>query len=612
MIIKRVRIEGGFLNGFDLRLAPGLNVLIGARGTGKTSVIELVRFALDAKNHTQEAEGNSRAHAQAVLDEGEILVELMEGSREIVVTRAQNDQHPQATGPFQAPIVLSQTEIETVGLSEGGRLALVDGFVADISALRTSEAAAVSAVKTAFKEIDALQAEIAGMSEGGPNEALVVQQLKTLEADRAKLQKGLGESAGKQKQSDELAGQIARISVAEDVVAQFARDVGNWKEGIESLWTEHPGPADWDHVDAKDPLDGLRSQFDEALDTARLAATRFSRATAKADERRAKLREERGELEKKARAIRADLEQLTEGAGRIARQMSSLQTTLAQIQARNKLIREKQTRLESLKKRRDEKVAVLSEIRHTRFNRRSDTAQELSVALGPHIRVEVDQATRYSEYQAALVSALRGGGLRYADMVNRVVERVSPRELLQFVESGEFQTLASILEISPERTARLIGQIREHGLAEIATANVEDDVRMSLLDGVGYKEIGSLSAGQRCTVVLSIVMQHKERTLVIDQPEDHLDNAFIASTVINSLRGRQATGQVLLSTHNANIPVLGEAQLVIQLTSDGRNGFIQVCKPLGHPEAVRAITSVMEGGREAFAARANFYRTHAE
>jgi hypothetical protein len=97
---------------------------------------------------------------------------------------------------------------------------------------------------------------------------------------------------------------------------------------------------------------------------------------------------------------------------------------------------------------------------------------------------------------------------------------------------------------------------------------------------------------------------------VIDQPEDHIDNAFITDTVIKALQDIKLRGQIILSTHNANIPVLGGADLVIELGSDGRNGYVQVCKPLDDVEAVGAITEVMEGGRQAFRDRAEFYDTH--
>lgn len=56
-----------------------------------------------------------------------------------------------------------------------------------------------------------------------------------------------------------------------------------------------------------------------------------------------------------------------------------------------------------------------------------------------------------------------------------------------------------------------------------------------------------------------------ERILIVDQPEDHIDNAFIADTLIKSILARPANGQLLFSTHNANIPVLGSATLSYSL-----------------------------------------------
>ena len=58
MNIERLQIEGGFLDGFDIKFASGLNVLIGARGTGKTSVIELIRFALGGPIRAEESPGD--------------------------------------------------------------------------------------------------------------------------------------------------------------------------------------------------------------------------------------------------------------------------------------------------------------------------------------------------------------------------------------------------------------------------------------------------------------------------------------------------------------------------------------------------------------------------
>ena len=64
---------------------------------------------------------------------------------------------------------------------------------------------------------------------------------------------------------------------------------------------------------------------------------------------------------------------------------------------------------------------------------------------------------------------------------------------------------------------------------------------------------------------------------------------------------------MIFSTHNANIPVLGNADRVILLGSDGKRGFVRHAGALDDQESVSAITTVMEGGIEAFDRRAKFY-----
>ena len=134
-------------------------------------------------------------------------------------------------------------------------------------------------------------------------------------------------------------------------------------------------------------------------------------------------------------------------------------------------------------------------------------------------------------------------------------------------------------------------------------------MHLSLLDGGSYKPAEELSVGQRCTAVLPIILSHTERVLIVDQPEDNLDNSFIVDTLVKALRNRLSTSQLIFASHNPNVPVLGEADRIIYMTSDGRRGDVAHDGPLDDVESVRAISSVMEGGRAAFAARAAFYAT---
>jgi hypothetical protein len=98
--------------------------------------------------------------------------------------------------------------------------------------------------------------------------------------------------------------------------------------------------------------------------------------------------------------------------------------------------------------------------------------------------------------------------------------------------------------------------------------------------------------------------------LIMDQPEDHLDNAFIVDTLLQAIRLRAEHSQTIFATHNANVPVLGEADRVILMGSDGRTAFVSHAGSLDHPDSVDAISRVMEGGTAAFQLRAAFYSRH--
>jgi DNA repair ATPase RecN len=84
--IHRVQIDEGFLDGFDLTFTSGLNVVIGERGTGKTSLIELIRFCLGVRGYTAESNQRCIDHAISVLGSGQVTVTLLEGESNVIVT----------------------------------------------------------------------------------------------------------------------------------------------------------------------------------------------------------------------------------------------------------------------------------------------------------------------------------------------------------------------------------------------------------------------------------------------------------------------------------------------------------------------------------------------
>jgi len=142
-------------------------------------------------------------------------------------------------------------------------------------------------------------------------------------------------------------------------------------------------------------------------------------------------------------------------------------------------------------------------------------------------------------------------------------------------------------------------------MLQVETVELADLPKIELQDGKEWKDSLSLSTGQKCTAILPILLLDSDNPLLVDQPEDNLDNRFIYDTIVKSLHRVKCSRQVVLITHNPNIPVLGDAGGVFVLTSDGRqsrllnSGGVDACK--------EEIINLLEGGANAFIQRKERY-----
>jgi len=95
----------------------------------------------------------------------------------------------------------------------------------------------------------------------------------------------------------------------------------------------------------------------------------------------------------------------------------------------------------------------------------------------------------------------------------------------------------------------------------------------------------------------------------MDQPEDNLDNAFIADRIVTELRSEKINRQFLFATHNANIPVFGDAEWIGILESSENQAFMaEENQGAIDVSAVRDKTAnILEGGKTAFNQRKEKY-----
>jgi predicted ATPase len=129
--------------------------------------------------------------------------------------------------------------------------------------------------------------------------------------------------------------------------------------------------------------------------------------------------------------------------------------------------------------------------------------------------------------------------------------------------------------------------------------------------GSSLRALDGLSPGQRCSAILPILLLTGTSPLIIDQPEENLDNRLIRQVVVNILASIKLRRQVIVATHNPNLPVLGDVEQATILQAVGDSECkIEAQGDLDSPAVIRYVTEIMEGGREAFQYRQQIYQTH--
>jgi ABC-type Mn2+/Zn2+ transport system ATPase subunit len=108
--------------------------------------------------------------------------------------------------------------------------------------------------------------------------------------------------------------------------------------------------------------------------------------------------------------------------------------------------------------------------------------------------------------------------------------------------------------------------------------------------------------------MLPLIALAEDAPLIIDQPEDNLDNRLIGNVLVDILAALKEKRQILVATHNPNIVVSGDAEqvIVLEATSDA-HGECVLSGSIDKPEVIEAVVEIMEGGKEAFLARRRRY-----
>ncbi|MFH1929140.1 MAG: AAA family ATPase [Chloroflexota bacterium] len=206
----------------------------------------------------------------------------------------------------------------------------------------------------------------------------------------------------------------------------------------------------------------------------------------------------------------------------------------------------------------------------------------------------------------------RGSKIREAVLQEVVDHFSSPRDLaveLYRRQSGATngQDILGCLNLSDTAMGSLVNHLDRQALFELQTFEMTDQPHIELVVGGEPRSIFELSIGQKCTAILTLLLVESDVPLLVDQPEDSLDNKFIYDEVVRLLRREKEQRQFVIATHNANIPVLGDAELILALEAEKDHGWIEQRNSMDNTEVQEAVKKILEGGKEAFERRREKY-----
>lgn len=607
MYIERLQIEEGFLNGLDVDLTSGLNVVIGARGTGKTSLIELIRFCLDVKGSAQENNKKSHEHALSILGAGQVTLTLSIDGKKIIVSRTASDRFPRYNGEFDIPLIFSQTEIETIGLEATGRLRLIDSFLPSNIVNEIEEKKVLATIGSLTVEISSLRKNIQELKDQLKNSAQIDEDLNFALGEEQKVAQGSQVIQTNAVLLQNLSNEISNIALNEDYLKRQQQDIFNWYNKIKEAFDYQINIIQNTNSSS---IQSLTVKTNKVRDLLRNAHDEIATSWHDLDKEIKNCSAYKLGKEAEARELRVRIESLQEGAGLIMRRGQELREKKARYEIITSHLNNNKNFLQDFLNKRDEEFKKLEQIRLNRFLERATIINILNNKLGPTIKLSINRNGQQNQFSALISDSLRGSNLKYNEIALILANCITPRMLLEAVENFDVELISDISGINSDRVARILNHLNNADLTLLGTIDVDDNISMSLLDGCQYKDITTLSTGQRCTVVLPIVLTHNEKVVIVDQPEDHIDNAFIANTLIHAILLRDKNSQIIFSTHNPNIPVLGNADNVIHLDSDGKRGYVMAKGELNQEDIVDSISTVMEGGSQAFASRSKFYNQY--
>jgi chromosome segregation protein len=625
--IIRAQVSGsGFLGNVDIAWNADLNTLVGGRGTGKSAILESVRYALDLTPYSDP--DYRRETVRAALGSGGEVTLLVERPGETAGKRyrvrrvlGQSAEVYDADsgellgvpprevfGPSAEPIVLLQREIQEVSRDNAFRLKLLDVLVGDVVA------AAAHTVKGTVRELEQNAGKLRDAD-------LRFSEKAELEEKRRSINREIQFYV-----TQGITGKLSKFTALQEDEARLDRAVAFVRDETEGAWLA----ALHDLVSKINNLDsGLTAAM--SSEAARLAPARaalqnlrvgivqaeaalviaFTAARTSMDEVEGHWRDVVAPLQEELHRLQQEIGATLDSDRylQLERERAALDPKLAQADAAG-------VTAQGLYVARSKLLRRLSDERLAENRLRRETADAVNLRLDGKLRISIVYKGQKDAWRSVLAEFFKGSRLP-SDVIDRFAqpEANDGAQIAASATKGADDLVATfgLTEAFAERACRWLLDDHSNRLRRLEMLAPSDAVDVRLIVDGKEQSLETLSIGQRATAILLLLFALEGRLLILDQPEDDLDNRFVYEDIVTLLRDQKGLTaptrrrQVIAATHNPNIPVLGDAEQVLVLVAKDSKAKVLTRASIDDATVRQHVRTILEGGQAAFRRRAEKY-----
>ena len=612
--------EGGFLDGAAFRFNPNLNVLVGGRGAGKSTVIESLRYALGLEPIGEDAHKAHDGIIRQVLRGGTKISLRVRSCRPVAreyriertvpnppVVRDENGRVSNLLPEEILPRVevYGQHEISELTKSREKLTRLLDRFSEQDSSLARRKTDlrrelektrhSVLDVREELQQIDERLAALpgleetlkrfheAGLEDRLREQSLLIREERVINSIPERLQT-FYECLDLFRQELPIDRVFLSPRALEDLPGgEILTDANGILERLNADLEQVVRQLEEALKQAEKGIAGVRSRWDRRKDGVHAAYQKILR-----------------ELQKSS----ADGEEFI----RLRREIEDLRPLRQHRLLLQRLENEHSTRRQAL-------LVEWEDLKAEEFRLLARAAKKVSGKLRDRVQVEVTAAGNQEPLFELLRSTI-GGQLKSTVEKLSALSTMSLADLANTCRAGAGELQAKYT-LTPAQ-ARNIADAEPEVFMRIEELELPSTTAIRLntapsSDQPSWQALEELSTGQKATAVLLLLLLESDAPLIVDQPEDDLDNRFITESVVPKMREEKRRRQFVFSTHNANIPVLGDAEMILGLTATGEanDGNARIApEHIGSIDAspVRELVEeILEGGKDAFERRRRKY-----